>query len=179
MDLTKISAGDVIPDAFNVIIEIAAHDYPIKYEIDKASGTLVVDRLLSTSMHYPCNYGFIPHSLAEDGDPTDVLVVSPYPLLPGAMICCRAVGLLRMSDESGIDAKVLAVPVSKITMQYDRIVTAVDLGQDLLNSIKHFFMHYKDLDNNKWVKIAGWDSVAAANQEIMLSIERYKTQLGL
>jgi inorganic pyrophosphatase len=175
MNLDKLPAGKALPDDFNVVIEIPAHGNPIKYEVDKDSGMVLVDRFLGTSMTYPCDYGFIPHTLSEDGDPTDVLVVSPYPLFPGAVIRCRPVGMLKMTDESGKDAKVLAVPVSKLTPQYDHIQKAEDLGLGFLAGIKHFFEHYKDLEKGKWVKVDGWEDVDAARAEITSAVARYKS----
>jgi inorganic pyrophosphatase len=134
----------------------------------------LVDRFVGTSMHYPCEYGFVPHTLSEDGDPVDVLVVAPYSLLPGSVIRCRPIGMLRMTDESGHDAKILAVPVSKLTPRYDHVQTPDDLGKDLLNRIEHFFKHYKDLENGKWVKIDGWEGLDSAKKEILASIQRFK-----
>lgn len=176
MHLEQLSAGNALPDDFNVVIEISSKGYPVKYEVDKKTGMIAVDRFLSTSMYYPCDYGFIPHSLSEDSDPTDVLVVCPYPLLPGVVIRCRPVGLLRMTDESGKDAKVLAVPITKLTPQYQHIQQAENLGQEFLTTIEHFFQHYKDLEKGKWVKVDGWEGVDAARQEIMKSVERYETE---
>lgn len=174
MGLESLSAGKQLPDDFNVVIEIASNSSPIKYEFDKDSDMVLVDRFLGTSMVYPCEYGFIPHTLAEDGDPADVLVVSPYPLLPGCVIRCRPVGLLRMTDESGKDAKILAVPVDKLTTQYQHVKTPDDLGKNLLNKIEHFFVHYKDLEPGKWAKVDGWETTESAKKEIMASVERYK-----
>lgn len=173
MGLENLQAGKQIPDDFNVVIEIPSHASPIKYEIDKHTGMVMVDRFLKTSMSYPCEYGFIPHTLSEDGDPVDVLVISPYSLMPGAVIRCRPIGLLRMTDESGKDAKILAVPVTKLTPQYQHIEKSEDLGEDLLKRIEHFFIHYKDLDKEKWVKMEGWDSLEAAKKEITAGVERY------
>lgn len=175
MNLDQLPAGQHLPDDFNVVIEIPARGQPVKYEVDKKSGLVAVDRFLATSMFYPCDYGFIPHSLAEDGDPADVLVVCPFPLFPGVVIRCRPVGLLRMTDESGQDAKILAVPVSKLTPLYDEVKQAEDLGKELLLSIEHFFKHYKDLEKGKWVKVDGWENAEAARKEIMKSVERYET----
>ena len=173
MYIANIVTSSNVAENFNVVIEIAAHGHPIKYELDKVSGALVVDRLLGTSMHYPCNYGFIPGSLAEDGDPIDVLVITPYPLMPGVVICCRTIGVLNMTDEAGPDSKIVAVPISKITPHYDNINTVLDLSPSLLLAIEHFFAHYKDLEANKWVKIDGWDGVDAAHQAIISSVNRY------
>ncbi|HSW71323.1 MAG TPA: inorganic diphosphatase [Gammaproteobacteria bacterium] len=176
MNLAQLSAGRQLPDDFNVVIEISARGNPVKYEVDKKSGMVAVDRFLTTSMVYPCDYGFIPHSLAQDGDPADVLVVCPFPLLPGVSIRCRPIGLLRMTDESGQDAKILAVPVPKLTPIYDGIKEPKDLGTEFLLSIEHFFKHYKDLEKGKWVKVDGWEGVDAARQEIMKSVERYELE---
>jgi len=173
MSLKDIPAGRKIPDDINVVIEIPSHSDPVKYEVDKASGTVMVDRFIATSMLYPCDYGFVPDTLSEDGDPVDVLVVTPYPLFPGAVIRCRPVGMLRMTDESGPDAKILAVPVSKLTSLYDGIQQPEDLGKGLLASIVHFFEHYKDLEPGKWVKLAGWEGPEAARKEILASVERF------
>jgi len=174
MNLDQISAGHQLPDDFNVIIEIPSRGNPVKYEVDKKTGMVAVDRFLSTSMFYPCDYGFIPHSLAEDGDPADVLVVCPFPLFPGVSLRCRPLGLLRMTDEAGRDAKILAVPISKLTPKYEKVQKPEDLGNDLLLSIEHFFKHYKDLEKGKWVKVEGWEGLEAARQEILESVERYK-----
>jgi inorganic pyrophosphatase len=174
MNINEISAGNSLPEDINVVIEIPAFADPIKYEIDKASGALNVDRFVSTSMRYPCNYGFIPHTLAEDGDPVDVLVITPFPLLPGCVIRARPVGILRMEDESGYDVKVLAVPYKKLTPLYDKVNTYQDLPDLTIAQITHFFEHYKDLEPGKWVKLAGWDTVEVAHQEIMNGVARYK-----
>ena len=176
MNLDLLPAGRQLPDDFNVVIEIPSRGYPVKYEVDKKSGMVAVDRFLTTSMFYPCDYGFIPHTLSEDGDPADVLVVCPFPLFPGVAIRCRPVGMLRMTDESGQDAKILAVPVTKLTPQYEHVQQAQDLGKELLLSIEHFFKHYKDLEKGKWVKVDGWEDVDAARKEIMKSVERYEKE---
>lgn len=173
MGLENLSAGKQVPDDINVVIEIPSHSNPIKYEVDKDSGMVMVDRFLGTSMFYPCEYGFMPHTLSEDGDPVDVLVVSPHPLFPGAVVRCRPIGMLRMTDESGHDAKILAVPVTKLTTRYEQIFKPEDIGKELLNSIEHFFKHYKDLENGKWVKIDGWEGVESAKKEILASVKRY------
>jgi len=173
MNLSRLSAGASIPDDINVVIEIPSGSNPVKYEVDKDSGTIFVDRFLGTSMVYPCEYGFVPNTLSEDGDPVDVLVVSPFALFPGAVIRCRPVGMLRMTDESGKDAKILAVPVEKLTPRYKGVTSPVDLGQDLLNAIKHFFEHYKDLEEGKWVKVDGWEDVVSAHKEIEASVKRF------
>ncbi|WP_438864641.1 inorganic diphosphatase [Neptunicella sp.] len=176
MSLNKVPAGKNLPEEVNVIIEIPAHADPVKYEVDKESGAIFVDRFMATCMHYPTNYGYVPHTLSEDGDPVDVLVMTPFPLLAGSVIRCRPVGVLNMTDESGTDAKILAVPADKLSTIY-RGVTEIDHVPELLkNQIEHFFAHYKDLEPNKWVKIDGWDNAAAAKAEIVSSVERYETE---
>jgi inorganic pyrophosphatase len=174
MDINKISAGKNLPSDINVVIEIPTNGMPVKYEMDKDSGALLVDRFLSTSMTYPCNYGFIPNTLSDDGDPVDVLVVTPVPLQAGTVVRSRCIGMLEMEDESGIDAKLLAVPVSKLCLMYENVHKPEDLPEILLDGIKHFFEHYKDLEKGKWVKVKGWLGVDDAHKEIMQSIERYK-----
>lgn len=173
MNLSKISSGKNLPDNFNVIIEIPQHGEPVKYEVDKDSGAIVVDRFMSTAMRYPCNYGYIPHTLCDDGDPVDVLVITPVPLNTGVVIPCRALGVLKMEDESGVDAKILAVPVDKLTPLYRGITDYQALPEILLRQIEHFFAHYKDLEPNKWVKIAGWEGIEAAHKEILAGVENY------
>ena len=152
--------------------------HPVKYEVNKDCGALFVDRFLSTAMLYPTNYGYIPQTLSEDGDPVDALVITPYPVTYGSVVRCRVVGMLKMTDESGIDAKLIAVPISKLSKMYDSIHSYLDLPQPLLHSIEHFFTHYKDLEPGKWVKIDGWDGVDAAHKEIVDSIARYNTVLA-
>jgi inorganic pyrophosphatase len=174
MNINEIKAGDNVPHEINVIIEIPAFADPIKFEIDKTSGALWVDRFVGTSMRYPCNYGFIPHTLAEDGDPVDVLVLTPFPLLAGCVISCRPVGMLRMEDESGLDTKILALPKKKLTPLYNHVESFGDLPELTLNQIVHFFEHYKDLEPGKWVKISGWENAASAHEEILAGIARYK-----
>lgn len=174
MSLNNVPAGKSLPNDFNVIIEIPAHSEPIKYEVDKDSGALYVDRFMGTAMHYPCNYGYIPNTLSEDGDPVDVLVVTPFPLLNGSVIRCRPVGVLKMSDDSGEDAKILAVPVDKLTTMFRDVSTFRELPEITLNQITHFFEHYKDLEPGKWVKIDGWYGPEEAKQEILDSAERYQ-----
>lgn len=174
MGLMRVSAGRDVPNEINVIIEIPMHGEPVKYEVDKETGALFVDRFMTTSMFYPTNYGYIPHTLSEDGDPVDVLVVTPIPLLSGSVIRCRVVGMLKMTDESGVDAKLLAVPVDKLSKIYRNVETYADLPQHLLLSLEHFFQHYKDLEEGKWVKLDGWAGPEAAHQEILSSIERYQ-----
>lgn len=172
MSLNLVKAGSELPEEINVIIEIPANADPIKYEVDKESGALFVDRFMSTAMFYPCNYGYINHTLSEDKDPVDVLVPTPYPLQPGSVIRCRPVGVLQMTDESGKDAKVIAVPVSKISKEYDLINDVKDLPELLRSQISHFFKHYKDLETGKWVEVDGWGDAAAAKEEIIASFKR-------
>jgi inorganic pyrophosphatase len=172
MDLMKLSAGKDLPQEFNVVIEISANSAPIKYEMDKDSGALFVDRFVGTGMSYPFNYGFIPHTLSEDGDPCDVVVITPFPVAQGAVIKCRALGVLKMEDESGIDAKILAVPTKKICPMYTNIEKIEDLPELYINQVKYFFEHYKGLEVGKWVKISGWDNCDVAKNEIISSLER-------
>ena len=174
MSLNLITPGRDVPNDVNVIIEIPANDDPVKYEVDKESGALMVDRFMPTAMHYPCNYGFIPQTLSDDGDPVDVLVMTPVPLIHGAVIRCRPIGMLKMTDESGEDAKILAVPVDKLCPLYQNIATLDDVSPLLLSSISHFFEHYKDLEPNKWVKIDGWVGIDEAKAEITTSCDRFK-----
>lgn len=173
MSSLKISAGKNPPEDINVVIEIPSLAAPVKYEMDKDTGVLTVDRFLSTAMFYPCNYGYVPQTLSEDGDPVDVLVVTPVPLIPGCVVRSRPVGMLQMTDEKGIDNKILAVPVDKMSLMYTKIQSEQDLPEALLASIMHFFEHYKDLEKGKWVKVNGWQSIAAAKAEIISSIKRY------
>ena len=174
MNLDRVSSGLDLPKDFNVIIEIPMNAAPIKYEVDKNTGAMFVDRFMSTAMHYPCNYGYIPHTISDDGDPVDVLVLSPVPLNTGVVVRCRPVGMLKMTDEAGGDAKVLAVPVPKLSSLYDKIKTPRDLPQLTLAQIAHFFQHYKDLEPGKWVKVAGWLGPEAAEKEIMAGVKSYK-----
>lgn len=174
MSINNIPAGKKIPDEINVIIEIPANSEPVKYEVDKDTGVLLVDRFMATAMFYPCNYGYIPNTLSEDGDPLDVLVPTPYPLINGSVIKCRPVGVLKMEDESGIDAKLIAVPTSKLSVIYDDVKEATDLPSLLLRQIEHFFEHYKDLEKGKWVKVKGWANAEEAKQEILKSVEAVK-----
>lgn len=176
MGLENLKAGEHVPDDFNVVIEIQAYSKPIKYEVDKETGMLFVDRFLGTCMTYPCEYGFIPHTLSDDGDPVDVLVVSPFPLQPGSFLRCRAVGMLRMVDDAGIDTKILAVPVTKLTPLYQHVQEAKDLGKEYLDRLEHFFKHYKDLEPGKWSKIEGWGDQKAAKQVIKEGVERYNSK---
>jgi len=147
---------------------------PIKYEVDKDTGTMYVDRFMGTAMHYPCNYGYIPKTISDDGDPVDVLVISPVPLITGVVVRCRPIGMLRMTDEAGGDAKVLAVPIAKLTPLYRKIKSPGDLPELAIAQIAHFFQHYKDLEPGKWVKIDGWVGPAEAKKEIVAGIASYK-----
>ncbi|KGJ88424.1 inorganic diphosphatase [Thalassotalea sp. ND16A] len=174
MSLNSVPAGKNLPEEINVIIEIPAHADPVKYEVDKESGAIFVDRFMSTCMHYPTNYGYVPHTLSLDGDPVDVLVPTPFPLLAGSVIRCRPIGVLNMTDESGEDAKILAVPVDKLSTIYRGINEATQMPELLLNQISHFFEHYKDLEPSKWVKIQGWSDAKAARDEIVSSVKRYE-----
>lgn len=176
MNIDKIPAGKNVPDEINVIIEIPANSAPVKYEIDKDSGALLVDRFMATAMFYPANYGFVPNTLSEDGDPVDVLVPTPVPLVHGSVIRCRPVGVLRMTDESGVDAKILAVPVDKLSVLYRGVQEPSDLPELLLQQIAHFFENYKDLEKGKWVKVESWEGAAAAKAEVLASVERFQKQ---
>jgi len=174
MNLDRVSSGADVPNDINVIIEIPSHSDPVKYEVDKETGAMFVDRFMNTAMYYPCNYGYVPHTLSEDGDPVDVLVVTPTPLISGSVIRCRPIGMLKMTDESGVDAKILAVPVDKLAVQYRGVEKLEDMEPLLLSQIAHFFEHYKDLENNKWVKIDGWVGMDEAKAEIVASVERFQ-----
>ncbi len=175
MALNNVPSGKSLPNDVNVIIEITAHSEPVKYEVDKESGAIFVDRFMSTSMHYPCNYGYIPHTIAGDGDPVDVLVVSPFPLPPGVVVRCRPIGVLAMTDEAGDDAKLLAVPVDKLTPMYRNVQSHADMPNLLLDQIAHFFAHYKDLEPGKFVKIIGWRGPEEAKKEIVDGVEAYNS----
>ena len=172
MDLKKINIGTA--EEFNVVIEIPAGSVPIKYEMDKDSGALFVDRFIGTAMSYPANYGFIPSTLSEDGDPADVVVITPYPIVAGAVVKCRPLGVLRMEDESGIDAKIIAVPTKKLCPIYNKVDKIEDLPELQIQQIVHFFENYKKLEKGKWVKLSGIDDKAAAIKEVEDSIKRYK-----
>ena len=173
MSYNTIPAGNDLPNDINVVIEIPANHDPIKYEVDKDADALYVDRFVATPMFYPANYGYIPQTLSEDGDALDVLVVTPYPVVPGAVIRSRAVGVLQMTDESGIDAKLIAVPHSKLTTLYDHVQEIADLPALLIQQIEHYFTNYKALEKGKWVKVSGWAPADAARAEILSSRERY------
>lgn len=174
MRIDAVSIGKNPPHEVNVIIEVPIGGEPIKYELDKAAGTLVVDRFLYTSMRYPGNYGFVPHTLSDDGDPVDVLVANTRAIVPGAIIAVRPVGVLIMEDEAGQDEKIIAVPTSKLTKRYDGVKTIADMPDITLKQIEHFFEHYKDLEPGKWVKIVRWGDVDEALQMVSAAIERGK-----
>lgn len=174
MRLDAISIGKNPPDEVNVVIEVAIGGEPIKYEMDKAAGTLFVDRFLYTPMRYPGNYGFIPHTLSEDGDPCDVLVANTRPLIPGSYIAVRPIGVMMMEDEGGGDEKIIAVPVPKLTKRYENVHNYTDLPKITLDQIQHFFEHYKDLEPGKWVKLTGWGDAAKAKELIVEAMERAK-----
>ena len=174
MNFDKIPAGKDLPNDIYVAIEIPAQSSPIKYEIDKDMGAILVDRFMSTPMFYPANYGFIPNTLADDGDPLDVLVITPYPVIPGAIIRCRPVGMLDMEDEAGGDEKLVAVPHDKLSTQYQEIQDVDDIPQLLKDQIQHFFENYKDLEKGKWVKIKGWENAAAARKSIEKSVAAFQ-----
>ena len=178
MSLGKVSPGKDAPEAFNVVIEIPMNADPIKYEVDKESGAIFVDRFMTTAMHYPTNYGYVPHTLSGDGDPVDVLVITPWALVPGVVVPCRPIGILMMEDEAGMDGKVLAVPTDKILAIYTQWRKPEDLNPLRLKTIAHFFEHYKDLEPGKWVKILGWEGTDAARKEIVDGIENYRKQNG-
>ena len=170
MDIKKISPGKKIPKDLFVVIEIPANS-SVKYEVEKESGAIFVDRFLFTAMHYPFNYGFIPGTLAQDGDPVDVLVVSAQPVIPGSVIRCRPIGMLIMEDEAGMDEKVLAVPISKLDKTFEQIKDVNDLPQITLDKVKHFFEHYKDLEPGKWVKLKDWKGREDAEKYVLNSIQ--------
>lgn len=176
MSLTAIGYGDNAPEEFNVVVEIPMNSDPVKYEIDDTTGVVMVDRFMLAAMHYPCNYGYIPQTISEDGDAADVLVLSPFPIQVGAVVKCRAIGVLNMEDEAGGDAKILAVPVTKLYPPYRHINSTSDLPEEELERIQHFFERYKDLEKGKWVKVQGWADVEAAKAEITSSIARYKAE---
>jgi len=178
MSFEKVTPGDKAPEVFNVVIEIPMNADPIKYEIDKETGAIFVDRFMTTAMHYPTNYGFVPQTLSGDGDPVDVLVMTPFPLMPGVVVPCRALGILKMTDEAGEDGKVLAVPTTKILPIYSNLQKPEDLHPIQLKAIAHFFEHYKDLEEGKWVKVTGWEGPEAAKKEITDGIANYRAQQG-
>jgi inorganic pyrophosphatase len=174
MDLSAVSVGANPPHDINVIIEVPIGGEPIKYELHKPSGILFVDRFLYTSMRYPGNYGFIPHTLSDDGDPCDVLVVNTRAITPGAMMSVRPVGVLFMEDEAGGDEKIIAVPSSKLTKRYDGVKSYADLPEITIKQVQHFFEHYKDLEDGKWVKVLRWGGIEDAHRLILEGVERAK-----
>jgi inorganic pyrophosphatase len=174
MNLDRVTSGHDVPNEINVIIEIPSHSDPVKYEVDKETGAMYVDRFMTTAMHYPCNYGYVPHTLSKDGDPVDVLVPTPVPLISGSVVACRPVGVLKMTDESGDDAKILAVPIDKLCKAYRKVQGFRDLSPVILDQIAHFFEHYKDLDEGKWVRVEGWAGVDEAKEEILDSVKMYQ-----
>lgn len=174
MSLDMVTPGKEAPELFNVIIEIPMNADPIKYEVDKETGALFVDRFMGTAMHYPCNYGYVPKTLADDGDPVDVLVITPFPLIPGVVVRCRPLGILKMQDEKGGDAKVLAVPDNKVLGIYSHWQKSEDIHPQRLAQIQHFFEHYKDLEPGKWVKVEGWGGIEEAKTEVLNGIRNYK-----
>jgi inorganic pyrophosphatase len=176
MSLTKISTGKNVPDEVNVVIENPMGGDPVKYELDKDSGMMFVDRFLHTAMYYPGNYGFVPHTLSEDGDPVDVLVLGMVPVMPGAIIACRPVGVLLMEDDKGMDEKIIAVPVARLHPYHDNVEDVSDIRPILKEQIEHFFAHYKDLEKNKWVKVLGWGDSAKSKTLINEGVQRYKNE---
>lgn len=176
MRIDAIPIGKNPPEDINVIIEVPVGGEPIKYELHKASGTLWVDRFLYTPMRYPVNYGFVPHTLSEDGDPIDVMIASTRPIVPGAVMSARPIGVLNMEDDGGMDEKILAVPVSKLTRRYEKLNSYTDMPAITLEQIQHFFEHYKDLEPGKWVKVHGWGDAEVAKRLIVEAIERAKVE---
>jgi inorganic pyrophosphatase len=174
MSFSLVTPGDNLPDEINVIIEVPARSDPVKYEVDHESGALMVDRFMSAAMFYPCNYGYIPNTLADDGDPLDVLVHTPHTVVSGCVIRCRPVGILQMSDEAGEDAKLVAVPVDKLSPLYSDVKEATDLPPLLIKQITHFFEHYKDLEEGKWVKVDGWGTADDARKAIVDSVALFE-----
>ena len=174
MNLDRVGPGRDLPNDFNVIIEIPMNADPIKYEVDKETGALFVDRFMGTAMHYPCNYGYIPHTLSDDGDPVDVLVITPFPLVVGVVVRCRPLGVLEMVDEAGGDEKLLAVPIDKVLPWYKHWNKPDDINPERLAQIQHFFEHYKDLEQGKWVKVEGWGGPQAAAASIKAGVARYE-----
>jgi len=174
MRIDAISVGKNPPEDVNVIVEVPVGGQPIKYEMDKEAGALIVDRFLYTPMTYPGNYGFVPHTLSEDGDPIDVLICNTRPLVPGCVINVRPIGVMVMEDDGGKDEKIIAVPVPKLTQRYDKIKNYTDMPEITLKQIEHFFTHYKDLEPGKWVKIEGWKDVDVAKAMIVAAIDRFQ-----
>ena len=178
MALDLVPTGADVPNEVNVIVEIPKDADPVKYEVDKSTGAIFVDRILSTPMRYPCNYGYLPHTLCGDGDPADVLVILPLPLVPGSVIRCRPVGVMMMQDEAGSDEKLLAVPVDKVFNGYSHVHDIGQVSKHWLERIGHFFQHYKDLEPGKWVKVDGWYGPDEAKKEILAGVENYKRELN-
>jgi len=174
MTLDRVPAGKDVPNDCNVVIEIPMRGDPIKYEVDKETGAVFVDRFMSTAMHYPCNYGYVPRTLSGDGDPCDVLLLSPMPLITGVVVRCRPIGMLKLDDEAGGDAKILAVPIDKLSPLYRDVKSPRDLPDITTRQIAHFFEHYKDLEPGKWVRVGIWVEAEDARREIVESINRYK-----
>lgn len=174
MGLSQVKAGKNVPHDINVVIEIPMHADPIKYEVDKDAGALVVDRFLSAPMHYPVNYGYVPGTLGGDGDPIDVLLITPFAPVPGVVVPARPIGVLNMVDEAGDDQKIIAVPADKLSTVYQQVKNYTDLPPLLLQQIQHFFEHYKDLEPNKWVKLNGWGDAEAAKAIIAESVLAYQ-----
>jgi inorganic pyrophosphatase len=174
MSLDRVPAGKEVPNDCNVVIEIPMRADPIKYEVDKETGAVFVDRFMSTAMHYPCNYGYVPQTLSDDGDPCDVLVLSPMPLVTGVVVRCRPIGMLKLDDEAGGDAKILAVPIDKLSSLYHHVKSPRDLPEITTRQIAHFFEHYKDLEPGKWVRVGIWVEAEEAKREIVESIARFQ-----
>ena len=178
MSLNKVTPGNNVPESFNVVVEIPMDSDPIKYEVDKESGAIFVDRFMTTAMYYPCNYGYVPQTLSGDGDPVDVLVITPYALVPGVVVPCRALGILKMEDEAGMDGKVLAVPTNKVLGMYSAWKNIEDVNPARLKALSHFFEHYKDLEDGKWVKVLGWEGIDEAHKDILDGLENYRSALA-
>lgn len=174
MDIEKISIGKNPPHIVNVVIEVSANSSPVKYEFDKDSGAIIVDRFIATPMHYPCNYGFVPHTLSLDGDPVDVLVVADFPIISGAVITVKPVGVLIMEDEKGMDEKIIAVPSAKLNSSFENVESYQELPKILIEQIKHFFEHYKDLEKGKWVKVQDFADADRAKSIISAAIDNYQ-----
>ena len=174
MNLDRVDSGRSLPDDFNVIIEIPMNADPIQYEVDKATGALFVDRFMMTAMHYPCNYGYIPRTLSDDGDPVDVLVITPWPLIAGVVVRCRPIGILKMEDEAGGDEKLIAVPIDQALPLYKHWKKPADMQPERVAQIQHFFEHYKDLEKGKWVKVKGWGGPELAKKAIFAGVKRYQ-----
>lgn len=176
MNLDRVGPGDNPPENINVVVEIPIYSEPVKYELDKETGAMFVDRFLNTSMRYPCNYGYVPRTLSLDGDPVDVIIATPMPLIHGSVIRCRPIGVLDMVDEAGDDSKVLVVPIGTVSKFHQNVNSYQDLQPALLDQISHFFEHYKDLEPNKWVRIKGWEGVEAARKEVNDSLTRFQEE---